>query len=129
MIKLIYTYMQTFEAAMNSYRGMLERYNSESEGAGAEIIEFTMKECKKTMIESLRLLMWQMNWLMPKWKQETFGALAAVMARILLNAQRDDRGPLLSYVTDLYVEGALDMVRLVKRMHNGSRVLIISCLC
>lgn len=115
LIKLNYTYMQTFEAALGSYKALEERAAMETEPASTEFLKFSLRECKKTMVESLRQCMWHLTWLMPSWKQETFAASAATMSRIITSVAELDL-PLISYVPDLYIDGTLEMVRLWQHM-------------
>ena len=114
-IKKISTFMSTFEAASSSFKGLTERL----EGAGGsddrvgndrELIQHSLKECENTMMMSLRMLMWYLNWLMPRWKQQTYCVIAASMCRVLLAVQGDEDSPLVSYVADFYVEGVMDML-------------------
>lgn len=108
VIKKISTFMQTFEAAMSSFKTMIEKFSKED--VDPDFVALSLRECKKTMMHSLRMLMWHLNWLMPKWKQHTFGALASTMSRILLEVQKDTNAPELSYVAGFYVENILEMV-------------------
>ena len=111
MIKKISMFMQTFEAAMISYKNMIDRFENDADNIGTDILEFSLKECKKTIMESLRMLMWHLNWLMPKWKQQTFGALASSMSRIILSiATESQETPDISYVAGFYVDVTLEMV-------------------
>jgi hypothetical protein len=111
MIKKISTFMQTFEAAMISYKNMIDRFENDADNIGTDILEFSLKECKKTIMESLRMLMWHLNWLMPKWKQQTFGALASSMSRVILAMTTESKETSdLSYVAGFYVDATLEMV-------------------
>lgn len=114
-IKKITSFMSTFEAASSSFKGLAERLK----GAGGsddrvsndrELIEHSLKECENTMMMSLRMLMWYLNWLMPRWKQQTYSVIAATMSRVLLAIQADENSPIVSYVADFYVEGVMDML-------------------
>ena len=136
-IKRITAFMSTFEAAMGSYKAFeekLEEMDRVGGGAGEEaeggeeveggyggrlgtprdydraLIELSMKECRLTMLTSLRNLMWHLNWLMPRWKQQTYAVLAGTMARVLLAMQREKDAPQVAYVAEFYLEGILDMV-------------------
>lgn len=108
VIKKINTFMQTFEAAMSSFKTMVDKFSREH--VDKDFMELSLKECKKTMMHSLRMLMWHLNWLMPRWKQQTFGALASTMSRVLLEIQKDTNTTDLSYVAGFYVENILEMI-------------------
>ena len=108
VLKKINTFMQTFEAAVSSFKTMVEKFSKED--VDQDFVEMSLQECKKAMMHSLRMLMWHLNWLMPKWKQQTFGALASTMSRVLLEIQKDENAPDLSYVADFYVENILEMI-------------------
>ena len=108
MMKKINTFMQTFEAAMSTFKTMVDKLSNED--ADQDFMEMSLKECKKAMMHSLRMLMWHLNWLMPKWKQQTLGAIASTMSRVLLEIQKDENAPDVSYVADFYVENILDMI-------------------
>lgn len=102
--------METFDAALNSFKSMEKRLEGEFDIPTIEFLKFSIAECKKTMIESLRQCMWHLTWLMPAWKQETYAAVSAVGCRIISEVAKSTT-PLLAYVPDLYVDGALEMVR------------------
>lgn len=114
-IKKISTFMSTFEAASSSFKGLEERLEAaagseDRVGNDRELIEHSLKECENTMMMSLRMLMWNLNWLMPRWKQQTYCVIAAMMSRVLLAVQHDESSPIVSYVADFYVEGVTDML-------------------
>ena len=118
-IKRISTFMAQFEAAMTSFKGLMATLTKIDEAVAEgsvvndrRLLEFSMNECRGTMMNSLRMLMWHLNWLMPRWKQQTYNVLAGTMARVLLAMQRGFEGndaPQIPYVADFYIEGVLDM--------------------
>jgi hypothetical protein len=107
-ITKITTFMSTFEMAMTSYKNLMEKLKHGD--ADLRLIDHSMEECKSSMLSSLRLLMWHLNWLMPRWKQQTYSTLACTISRVLLTLQEDPDTPEVSYVPEFYVDGAIQML-------------------
>jgi len=113
LLKMNHRYLQTFEAALGSFRALGDRLEDEEENSTTEFLKFSLRECKKTMLESLRQSIWYLTWLMPSWKQETLAATASAMSRILSSAVKDT-SQLITFVPEFYVTAVLDMVRRMK---------------
>ena len=116
-----FTHNDTLEQTLRSLRAMTERRDRDEreaeEGGGGghgplEILELSIEEAKSTVRNTQRQHGWEHAWIMQGWQQEGTLAMAAVIGRLLMAIQ-DVEGPLLAYVQDLYLESALDMVRLL----------------
>jgi len=110
LLRMNQRYLQTFEAALGSFRALRDRLEAEDENSTTEFLKFSLRECKKTMLESLRQSIWYLTWLMPSWKQETLAGTASAMSRILSSAVKDN-SQLITFVPEFYLIAILDMVR------------------
>lgn len=127
LLKMNQRYLHTFEAALGSFRALGERLEAEEENSTTEFLKFSLRECRKTMLESLRQSIWYLTWLMPSWKQETLAATASVMSRILSSAVKD-KSQLITFVPEFYLVAILDMVRgmiVLKEISRGFLEFVI----
>lgn len=108
-MRLGFTHLATLEQALASLQQMADRLEVERNASGRTLLRMSIEELQKTVVESLRQYSWHTTWLLEGWKQESCLAVAAVVAR-LIQAIADREGPLLSFVPELYLDSALDMV-------------------
>jgi hypothetical protein len=79
-----------------------------------ELLNLSVPECKRSIVDSLRQHAWHQAWLLPFWKQQATFALSATLCRFL-NAAAVASPGLQRYIPDVYLEGALDLLHSVRR--------------
>ena len=127
-MRLTFTHLKTLEQALTSLQQMARRVTTERSASGRTLLRMSMDELKKTIVDSLRQYTWHTTWLLEGWKQEGCLALAAVVSR-LVSAVAARPGTLLAFVPELYLESALDMVRVVVFRGRGLESLVRVARC
>lgn len=111
-MRLGFTHLATLEQGLFSLQQMADRLDRERTSSGRTLLRMSIEELQKTIVESLRQYTWHTTWLLEGWKQEGCLAMAAVTSRLLEQVGKLE-GTLLSFVPEVYLEAALDMVRII----------------